>query len=160
MLDLLGFNYYYNNQWLYNYESFLPWANEDNDPRWRPLSGLLADAYKRYKRPIVITETSHPGEHRPQWITFIADQCAKVINMGIPFYGVCLYPIIDRPDWDDLDHWHKSGLWDNITIESGTAERILFEPYAHALREAQNSVFTAQRLHNETRSATQQTSPY
>ena len=28
------------------------------------------------------------------------------------FFGVCIYPIIDRPDWDDLSDYSNCGLWD------------------------------------------------
>jgi hypothetical protein len=137
LLDLLGFNFYYNNQWVVGMTEFLPWLNEEEDPRWRPLSELLTEAYHRYKRPILLTETSHPEEDRPLWIKFIAGECVKLMQQFIPFWGVCLYPIIDRPDWDDLLHWHRSGLWDEEHLPDGTSRRVLNEPYAIALREAQ-----------------------
>lgn len=130
-LDILGFNFYYNNQWVLGFNSFIPWANEIPDPRWRSLSSLLTDAYQRYNKPIVLTETSHPGEDRPLWIDFIGREISKIVTT-IPFWGVCLYPIIDRPDWDNLDSWHHSGLWDNFSKDIPT-ERILNEPYADSL---------------------------
>lgn len=118
-LDILGFNFYYNNQWIVGFQGFLPWANNDNDPRWKPLRSLLQEAYNRYQRPIALTETSHPGVDRPHWIRFIAQECAAVLDLGIPLWGVCLYPIIDRPDWDHLSHWHRSGLWDAEPVSDG-----------------------------------------
>jgi hypothetical protein len=140
LLDLLGFNFYYNNQWVVGYNEFLPWLNEDPDPRWRPLSQLLAEAYERYQKPILLTETSHPGEDRPLWIDFIAKECRLVLDKGIPFWGICLYPIIDRPDWDNLTYWHQSGLWDEVFSEDGTSVRVLDQPYAAALRQAQQVI--------------------
>jgi beta-glucosidase/6-phospho-beta-glucosidase/beta-galactosidase len=140
LLDMLGFNFYYNNQWVIGFNEFLPWLNEEEDLRWRPLSDLLTDAYKRYNRPIVLTETSHPEEDRPLWIKFIGEQCHKVIQNGIPFWGVCLYPIIDRPDWDDLMNWHRSGLWDEEFQSDGTSVRVLYQPYADALHEVQQFI--------------------
>jgi hypothetical protein len=137
LLDMLGFNFYYNNQWVVGMTEFLPWLNEEEDPRWRPLSELLIDAYHRYQRPIVLTETSHSGEDRDIWVKFIAKECLKVQQQGIPFWGICLYPIIDRPDWDDLLYWHRSGLWDEHHLPDGTSVRVLNEPYAIALKEAQ-----------------------
>ena len=135
-VDILGFNFYYNNQWELGFNKFLPWANEVPDPRWRSLSSLLIEAYQRYNKPIILAETSHPGEDRPLWIDFITKEISKLIKT-IPFWGVCLYPIIDRPDWDDLDYWHHSGLWDNTAKESPT-ERVLNKPYAEALLLNQN----------------------
>jgi|GEM_PF-237607 len=137
LVDLLGFNFYYNNQWLTNFEYFLPWLNEEPDPRWRPLHQLLEEAYLRYEKPLVLTETSHPGEDRPAWISFIAEQCETLLQKDFPLYGVCLYPIIDRPDWDNLSCWHHSGLWDRAADTGETASRILNVPYAEALMAAQ-----------------------
>ncbi|GAB3492562.1 family 1 glycosylhydrolase [Spirosoma knui] len=141
-LDILGFNYYYNNQWLLGLGSFLPWNDTPPDPRWILPRNLLIKAYKRYDRPIALTETSHPGIDRPVWIDMIGRECAAVIEAGIPLWGVCLYPIIDRPDWDHLDHWHRAGLWDaDLTVEQPT--RVLHQPYADALLKAHETVRNA-----------------
>lgn len=154
-LDIVGLNFYYNNQWIVGSGEFLPWANDWLDPRWRPLSDLFRQVYNRYQRPIVLSETSHPGEDRPLWARFVAEECAAVLQQGIPLWGVCLYPIIDRPDWDHLTPWHRSGLWDAELAADGTVlqdppRRILNQPYADALREAQLLISSAQeqqRIH-------------
>jgi len=136
-LDILGFNYYYNNQWVVPTHEFLPWLNEGRDPRWRPLRSLLLEANGRYKRPMALTETSHPGIDRPAWMQFVGNECAALVASGIPLWGICLYPIIDRPDWDHLDQWHRSGLWDADLTTDGPPRRELYEPYAAALRSCQ-----------------------
>lgn len=153
-LDILGFNYYYNNQWVVPTHQFLPWVNEPFDPRWRPLHSLLLEAYARYQRPIALTETSHPGEDRPEWIRAVGVECAILLQLGVPLWGVCLYPIIDRPDWDHTTHWHTSGLWDAAPVATTTVEiqlqpdehpgRVLYQPYAEALLQAQSLVADAQ----------------
>ncbi|MDN3550204.1 amine oxidase [Mucilaginibacter aquaedulcis] len=140
LLDMLGFNYYYNNQWIVGTGDFLKWANEDLDPRWKPFNQLLKEAYERYHKPVVLTETSHPGEDRPQWIDFIGKESRKAISEGLPIWGICIYPIIDRPDWDDTQYWHHSGLWDENFLVSGERRRILNLPYANALKQAQKIV--------------------
>jgi beta-glucosidase/6-phospho-beta-glucosidase/beta-galactosidase len=142
LLDILGFNFYYNNQWVLGFESFLPWLNDFDDTRWKPLSELLLIAYSRYQRPVVLTETSHSGEDRPLWVKFIARECREAMALGVPLFGICLYPIIDRPDWDNLHVWHQSGLWDEIFLPDKTSYRELYQPYANALLEAQNGVIT------------------
>lgn len=136
LLDMVGLNYYYNNQWIVNSEKFLVWKDEPKDVRWRPLNHLVNEAYNRYKKPIVITETSHPKEDRPLWIIDIAKQLIKTLNNDIPLLGVCMYPVIDRPDWDDLVTWHKAGLWD-VVYEDGSLKRNLYEPFAEAFLKAQ-----------------------
>ena len=134
-LDIIGFNYYYDNQWVSDYSLYLPWGDPVPDPRWLPLHRLLIRAYQRYKKPIALTETSHPGQDRPHWIRMIGQECAAVIRVGIPLWGACIYPIIDRPDWDHLHNWHRSGLWDaDHTVDP--PRRVLYEPYAHALLQA------------------------
>ncbi|WP_316797767.1 hypothetical protein [Pedobacter frigidisoli] len=47
--------------------------------------------------------------------------------MGIPLKGICLYPIIDWPDWDHLHYRHHSGLWD--ADEGSPHARIICPPY-------------------------------
>ena len=145
LVDILGFNYYYNNQWVLGFETFLPWVNDMDDVRWKPLHQLLLEAYNRYQKPFAITETSHPGEDRPGWINFIGRECRALLDLNVPLLGVCLYPIIDRPDWDDLSNWHHSGLWDEIFAEDGTSSRVLDQPYAIAFDEARHLV--ANKMH-------------
>jgi beta-glucosidase/6-phospho-beta-glucosidase/beta-galactosidase len=143
-LDLLGFNYYYDNQWQLEPRSTLGWANEHHDSRFRPLSQLLARAYHRYNRPVVLTETSHPGEDRAPWLRMIAREAATALRAGVPLLGVCLYPIIDRPDWDHLTPWHRAGLWDaDVTQPVPGLTRVLHEPSAEALLWAQQYVAEA-----------------
>ena len=138
--DILGFNFYYSNQWSLGEQRALPWAPHDRHESWIPLQYLLENAYQRYKRPMIISETSHPGIDRPHWLHYIAQECIEVIRQQIPLWGVCLYPIIDRPDWDHLDNWHRSGLWDEVDIPGVVAQRVLYLPYAEALLNAQNSL--------------------
>jgi len=128
LIDYMGFNFYYNNQWVANDFTNLPWANLEPDPRWKGLSVLLLEAYNRYHKPIVLSETSHPGEHRPNWLELITKECVKAFELGIPLMGICLYPIIDRPDWDHLHYWHHSGLWD--ADEQDPHARILNQSYS------------------------------
>ncbi|WP_461040612.1 amine oxidase [Spirosoma harenae] len=138
-LDIMGCNYYYNNQWVLDFVDFLPWGDPVPDPRWIPLHKLLMKAHRRYQKPIALTETSHSGEHRPQWISMIGEECAVVRQAGVPLWGVCLYPIIDRPDWDHLDCWHRSGLWDaDLTVYP--PRRVLNLAYAEALLTTQQQL--------------------
>ncbi|RZJ87507.1 MAG: amine oxidase [Chryseobacterium sp.] len=111
-LDIIGVNYYYNNQWINETHEFLPWAEKPPHPLFRSLHSLIETVFTRYGRPVIIAETSHPGEDRAKWINSIAKECFSILQSGIPLFGCCFYPIIDRPDWDDLEDWHHSGIWD------------------------------------------------
>jgi hypothetical protein len=126
-LDILGFNYYHNCQWEYEGEP-LSWETQSH--RRAPLSELLADAYQRYQRPMILSETGHFGEGRAAWLLEIVGECIAAMQSGVDLKVICLYPLINRPDWDDLSHYHNSGLWD---IHPDTKERILNRPYFDAL---------------------------
>lgn len=146
-LDIIGLNYYYNNQWICGSGNFLGWNDEPKDLRWRSLSSLINEVYERYEKPIVITETSHPKEDRPVWISNITKQLITVLKKNIPLLGVCIYPIIDRPDWDDLITWHKSGLWDIENID-GDFKRVLYQPFADEFLRSQQIIKNNLTLQN------------
>jgi hypothetical protein len=134
-LDMIGCNFYFNNQWIVDSNEFLPWLNEEGDPRWRSLSALMQEVFERYQRPLVLSETSHPGEHRGSWIGYVTDECCRLLEREIPLWGVCWYPAIDRPDWDHPSDWHHAGIWD-VDPTTAALTRTLHQPTATALRQA------------------------
>ncbi len=109
-LDLVGVNYYHSGQWEVGTEERLDWHLDD--PRRMPFSALLAEAWQRYRRPLLVAETSHVGEGRADWLEEIAAEVGRALAVGVPVLGLCLYPFVDRHDWDDPGHWHASGLRD------------------------------------------------
>ncbi len=121
-LDILGFNYYYNNQWIHN-GPILVWDDESENSA--KLSMLLDMAYRRFQRPIVLTETGHFGKDRAKWIRFVTDECKEALFNGVQLEGICIYPVIDRPDWDDLTSYSNRGIWDF----GGEKDRVVHEPY-------------------------------
>ena len=133
-LDVMGLNYYHANQWEHP-DLRLRWEDNPRDERWVPLHQLLAEVYNRYRHPLFIGETSHFGIGRGPWLREIYDEVQTAIQMGIPLEGITIYPILDRPDWDDLEHWHHSGLWDLVPDEQGVLQRVLDEDYAAVFRE-------------------------
>jgi hypothetical protein len=66
----------------------------------------------------------------------IAAELWSANDVGIPIEGVCLFPIIDRMDWNDENHWHNSGLWD-LVRRNGRLERVIHSEYADELRHSQ-----------------------
>src|SRR4051794_130604 len=104
-----------------------------------PLSVLLEEVYLRYHTPLFVGETSHFGVGRAKWIAEVADEVCKARSFGIPVEGICLYPVVDRPDWEDYDHWHNCGLWDLRRRADGALERIINPEYAVELRRIRNS---------------------
>ena len=94
------------------------------------------ELHQRYGRPVLLAETSHVGSGRGVWIREMAEQTAMAHQRGAEVCGICLYPAIDRPDWDNADHWHHSGLWDLDRSGADPLARILVAPYATALDQA------------------------
>lgn len=109
-LDVLGLNYYHSNQWEHPGDARLYWHL--NDPRRKDLADLLDDVWQRYQRPLFIAETGHVGDGRGPWLDDIAQAALRCHERGTPLEGICLYPLVDRTDWEEPDRWHRSGLWD------------------------------------------------
>jgi beta-glucosidase/6-phospho-beta-glucosidase/beta-galactosidase len=130
-LDVIGVNFYHDNQWEVPGGEKIPWHIHPRDPRWVPFSRLIRGAYDRYQRPIIIGETSHVGSGRAEWIRELTDEVIIAVQNGLPLEGICLYPIMDRFEWNDPTHWHNSGLWDFVTEPDGTFRRVLNREYAH-----------------------------
>jgi len=137
-LDMIGVNFYFNNQWTFPEHQFIPWKGQPTNSYWRSLQSLVEEVFTEYGRPIVLSETSIHGEDRHDWIKMIIEQCLKILGSGLPLYGCCIYPIIDRPDWDFPEIWHHSGVWD---IPDSTAlKRSVHQESLSALQEFQNNI--------------------
>ena len=111
-LDILGFNCYYDGQWT-DGSTHLAWPVPVGEPTRRtPMADMLQRASARYGRPFFLSETGHFGDNRPLWVEETTEACAYVQRHNPDFQGVCLYPVVDRPDWDNLTDYSNCGLWD------------------------------------------------
>jgi len=138
-LDIIGFNFYFNNEWIFQVEEFLDWKKGSKDPRYSPLHILLKTVYERYQRPFIIAETSHPKTDRPLWMEMISHEIAEVLKANLPLWGVCWYPALNRPDWDFTDTWHESGIWDDV-YKPAQSQRTLDMPTAKSILKAQEYI--------------------
>ena len=135
-LDLIGVNYYHNCQWEMG-AGWLEWCLDD--PRRVTFSSLLRKVALRYGRPLIVAETSHIGSGRARWMQDVTVEIERARRAGVPVLGVCIYPVVDRPDWNDEGHWHHSGLFD-VTVAAGRPghlQRKLHAGYARRLLRAQ-----------------------
>ncbi len=111
VLDVVGVNYYANNQWVW--AGPLAFRNEvlgADDPGYRPFRALLADVARRYDRPLFVAETGIEGDARPAWLRYVASEVRAARRRGVRVEGLCLYPVVDHPGWDDDRHC-PNGLW-------------------------------------------------
>jgi hypothetical protein len=105
-LDVLGVNYYPDNQWAVGGGVL----SADNENRVL-LSDLLVRLHMRFRRPIIISETGTEDRARGRWLGEVTEEVRLAIARDVPIGGICLYPIINHPGWEDSRHCHN-GLWD------------------------------------------------
>ena len=138
-LDVLGVNYYSNNQWIHQDPNTPKSQRRKNvlllpsHPLHRPIREMLREVYERYRRPIFIAETGIEGDARPQWLRYIGQEARAAAALGVELEGLCLYPIIDYPGWGDNRHCY-TGLWD-YADDQGNRE--IYEPLARELAHQQ-----------------------
>jgi beta-glucosidase/6-phospho-beta-glucosidase/beta-galactosidase len=90
-LDIIGVNYYPNNQWLCGETSFHPerWLDV-SDQQYRPLSDLLREVYERYRRPMFIAETGTEAHARVDWLRYVGGVVCEALRLGVRLVGACL----------------------------------------------------------------------
>jgi hypothetical protein len=114
-LDVVGVNFYPRNQWVHAGPHVGP-----ADPGWRPLDLILAEVHARYGRPVFVAETGCEFEHRAGWLRGIGGDVRRALDAGVPVEGLCWYPIVNHPGWDDDRHL-QCGLWDYPDADGGRA---------------------------------------
>ena len=127
-LDLVGVNYYARNQWVHGGPHLA-----EGHPLYRPLRAILAEVAARYGRPLVVAETSVEGDARPGWLRMIGREVAAARAGGAPVEGVCWYPVLDYPGWDD-DRPCPAGL---LGAADPTGRRPVCAPLAAEFRRQQ-----------------------
>ena len=130
-LDILGVNYYSDNQWFLGANTL-----ELGHPLYRPFRELLAEVYQRYERPLVIAETGAESDARVPWLRYVAGEAHAAVRAGIPVEGICLYPVTDYPGWTNGRHC-QTGL---LGFLDDHDRRAVYQPLANELRH-QQSVF-------------------
>lgn len=145
-LDVMGVNYYIHNQWTYpggHGSMIVP-----SDPRYRHVRTMLKEIHGRYRRPLFVAETGIEDQTRPIWLRYMCNEVFAAISEGVPVHGVCLYPVLNHPGWDDDRHC-QNGLLDYAN-ERG--EREAYEPLATELarqRELAEGILSGQRPFEE-----------
>lgn len=122
IIDAIGVNFYPTNQWRHRGGRRVFRGNRS----YKPFSEMLREFYERYKIPLFVAETGTEADDRADWFRYVCDEVKIAIERGIPVLGICLYPIVNHPGWDDDRHC-ENGLWD---YPNDAGMREIYEPLA------------------------------
>ncbi|RYH09260.1 MAG: hypothetical protein EON57_05050 [Alphaproteobacteria bacterium] len=128
LLDIVGVNYYSNNQWIHGGSPI-----DLGHQHYRPLHRLLMEIYGRYGRPLFLAETGIEFDRRPAWLAYAAAEVELARDKGVPIEGLCLYPVLNHLGWDD-DRPCQAGL---LEQERDGEARRLYRPLAAELLRVQ-----------------------
>ncbi|MET0314073.1 MAG: beta-glucosidase, partial [Hansschlegelia sp.] len=123
-LDIVGMNFYPDNQWVLG-AGAIPMGHHD----YRPFREMLKETAERYGRPVIVSEMGAEGTARPAWLHYVAGEIAAARKQGVDVQGACLYPIIDYPGWEN-DRRCEVGLFGGA---DPNGRRVVYEPLAEEL---------------------------
>jgi hypothetical protein len=101
---------------------------------------LLEDVYARYRRPIVIAESSPGPAGRVAWLREIGEEIGKALERDVPIVATCLSRVVERPAWEDPRYWRGRRLWDVLLHPSHELPRVRDSAYEQALRDVRSRI--------------------
>lgn len=137
ILDIVGANNYSFGQMEFR-ESGPHQALPVDDDRIKPLCDLLRLVWERYRRPMIIGETSGMDGGREHWLRDVMEESLAAVDAGMDLHGICLFPAVDMPDWH-TGEWLHNGLCD-LVDEADTLNRAPCKPYLDELRRWQKEL--------------------
>jgi len=123
-LDIVGVNYYPDNQWVLGGPP-IPLGQHD----YRPFRELLIETAERYGRPVIVSELGAENTARPAWLYYVCQEVAAARRQGARVEAMCLYPVLDYPGWEN-DRPCEVGLFG---AADETGRRPVYEPLAEEL---------------------------
>jgi beta-glucosidase/6-phospho-beta-glucosidase/beta-galactosidase len=137
ILDIVGANNYSFGQMEYR-EHGPHAALPPGDDRIAPLCDMLQTVWERYRRPMIIGETSGMGDGRADWLKDVMCESLAAVDRGMDLQGVCLFPAVDMPDWH-TGEWLHNGICD--LVEDGeNLKRVPDQEYVDELRRWQKEL--------------------
>jgi beta-glucosidase/6-phospho-beta-glucosidase/beta-galactosidase len=137
VLDIVGANSYSFGQMEYReHGPHAPLA--PGDDRIAPLCDMLETVWKRYRRPMIIGETSGLGRGRAGWLHDVMCESLAAVRRGMDLQGICLFPAVDMPDWHSGE-WVHNGIHD-VVADNGNLERVPDQDYIDELRRWQKEL--------------------
>ncbi|CAN7176492.1 hypothetical protein LJR225_000390 [Phenylobacterium sp. LjRoot225] len=143
ILDVVGVNCYSFGQMEYR-EQGPHAALPPGDDRIVSLCELLIFAYERYRRPMIVGETSGLDSGRADWLCDVVQEALAAVDRGVDLHGLCLFPAVDMPDWGK-GIWVHNGLCD-LVEDRGDLRRSPVWAYCAELRRWQRRLKRVTRL--------------
>ncbi|SNS15307.1 Beta-glucosidase/6-phospho-beta-glucosidase/beta-galactosidase [Noviherbaspirillum humi] len=143
VLDIVGANNYSFGQMEYR-EHGPHKALDPDDDRIKPLCELLGWVWNRYRRPMIIGETSGMGQGRAAWLHDVMQESLAAVDEGMDLQGICLFPAVDMPDWH-TGEWLHNGICD-LVEQDGDLKRVPDKDYVDELRRWQKELNRVTRL--------------
>jgi hypothetical protein len=117
---------------------------DPGDDRIIPVRDLIEYAARRYGRPVIVAETSGLREGRDEWLEDVMQEALAAVYDGINVQGVCLYPAVDMPDWNNGE-WLHNGIADLVPVD-GDLHRVPDLAYVERIRSWQRRLNEADRV--------------
>lgn len=137
ILDIVGANVYSFGQMEYR-EHGPHAALPPGDDRIAPLCDMLQTVWERYRRPLIIGETSGLDRGRADWLRDVMQESLAAVDRGIDLQGICLFPAVDMPDWH-TGEWLHNGICD-LAEQDGDLKREPDQDYIAELRRWQKEL--------------------
>jgi hypothetical protein len=137
ILDIAGANNYSFGQMEYR-EQGPHQALPPGDERIKPLCDLLKLVWERYRRPMIIGETSGLGGGRAAWLKDVMEESLAAVDQGMDLHGICLFPAVDMRDWH-TGEWLHNGICD-LEEQGDDLRRVPHAPYIEELRRWQREL--------------------
>jgi hypothetical protein len=96
-----------------------------------PLVKVLLATWRRYQKPIMVSETSwhdghpvhnrrYPGLNKGSWLRHVLEQVDVAVFHGAAVVGICWYPIVDCPPWHkpfSQDRWSHGLIRSDLSVD-------------------------------------------
>ncbi|MDQ6693682.1 MAG: cupin domain-containing protein, partial [Chloroflexota bacterium] len=74
---------------------------------------------------------------RVGWLAHLTGEVSQTLKHGVDLQGICLYPVISSPDWEDPTAFFDGGEFDAIHQPDGKLKRVIASDVAKALHSSQ-----------------------
>jgi hypothetical protein len=103
------------------------------------LGKVLLKTWRRYRKPVLVAETSwhdghrlhrrcFPGFNKGTWLQHIAGEVAAAEIAGAEIAGICWYPIVDCPPWQrprSNSRWSHGLIRRDLSVDEALSARLL-----------------------------------